>query len=241
MIRSWRRLRGKLSSMDDRKIALMGQMTAGATHEIKNVLAIINESSGLLQDIVNLSKGDAVPKGEQIAKVATRIRAQVARGNEQLNSLNWLAHSVSDDGSSVEINELSSKTVNLMQRFAHTKQVELEFQASDRDVTIHTDVAKLLVVLVACIEYYLNKAQPKSQILLRPGGPGAEAALEIVARSMDGLGTATENEAGGGALPSELANLEPLLGPLGGRVALAERGEGAELHLILPSRGEDDR
>jgi hypothetical protein len=227
--------------MDDRKIALMGRMTAGTTHELKNVLAIINESSGLLQDIVNLSKGDAGPKGEQIAKVATRIRAQVARGNEQLNSLNWLAHSVGDGGSSVEINELSSKIVNLMQRFARTNQVELEFQASDRDVTIHTDVARLLVVLVACIEYYLNRALPKSRILLRSGGAGAEATLEIVTGSADGSETATEIEADGGALPSELANLGSLLGPLGGRLALADQGEGTGLHLILPSRGEDDR
>jgi hypothetical protein len=227
--------------MDDRKIALMGRMTAGATHEIKNVLAIINESSGLLQDIVNLSKGDAMLKVEQIEKVASRIRAQVSRGNEQLNSLNWLAHAVSDGGSSVEINELSSTIVNLMQRSARNKQVELEFQASDRDVTIHTDVARLLVVLVACIEYYLNKALSKSRILLRSGGTGGEATLEIVAGSTDGSETAAEIEAGGGALPSELANLGPLLGPSGGRLALADQGEGAELHLILPLRGEDDR
>jgi len=227
--------------MDDRKIALMGQMTAGVTHELKNVLAIVNESSGLLQDIVNLSKRNAVPKAEQIEKVATRIRAQVARGNEQLNSLNWLAHSVSDGDSSVEINELSSKIVNLMQRFARNKQVELAFEAADRDLTIHTDVARLLVVFVACIEYFLNRVPPKSRVLLRSRGTGEETTLEIAVGSADGSETATEIEAGGGALPSELADLGPLLEPLGGRLALADPGEGAELHLILPSRGEDDR
>lgn len=227
--------------MDAREVALMGRITAGVTHEIKNILAIIKESSGLLQDIVRLGKGDAVPKAEQIEKVASRIQAQVARGNEQLTSLNWLSHSVSDRGSSVGINELSSEIVNLMQRFARLKQVELEFQATDRDVTIHTDVARLLVVLVACIEYYLNRVPSKSRVLLRPGGAGEEATLEIVARSMDGSGTVTEIEAGGGALPSELANLGPLLGSLGGRLVLANPGEGAEFHLILPLRGDDDR
>jgi hypothetical protein len=216
-------------------------MTAGATHEIKNILAIIKESSGLLQDIVRLGKGDVVPKAEQIEKVASRIRAQVVRGNEQLSSLNWLSHSVSDRSSSAEINEMSSEIVNLMQRFARLKRVELEFQATDRDVTIHTDVAGLLVVLVACIEYYLDRVPPKSRVLLRPGGAGEEVILAIVVGSMDGSGTVTEIESGDGALPSELANLGPLLGPLGGRLALADQGEGAELHLILPLRGDDDR
>ena len=129
----------------------MGRITAATTHEIKNILAIIKESSGLLQDIVRLGKGDAVPKAEQIEKVASRIRAQVARGNAQLTSLNWLSHTVSDRGSSVEINEMSAEIVNLMQRFARLKRVELEFQATDRDVIIHTDVARLLVVFVACV------------------------------------------------------------------------------------------
>jgi len=198
--------------MGDREVVFMGRMTA-----------------------------DAVLKPEQIEKVASRIQAQVARGNEQLTSLNWLAHSVSDRGSSVEINEISSQIVNLMQRFARLKRVELEFQETDRDVTIHTDAATLLAVLVACIEYYLNRVPPKSRVLVRPGGAGEEATLEIVAGSMDGSGTVTEIGAGGGALPSELANLEPLLESLGARLVFADSGEGAELHLILPSRGDDGR
>ena len=241
MLRRRGRLLGKGSPMDTRQVALMGRITAAVTHEIKNILAIIKESSGLLEDIVHLGKSGAAPKAEQIEKVTSRIRAQVARGNEQLTSLNWLSHNVSDRGSSAEINEMSSEIVKLMQRFARSKQVELESQAADRDVTIHTDVARLLVVLVACIEYYLNRALPKSRILLRSGGAGAEATLEIVTGSADGSETATDIEADGGALPSELANLGSLLGPLGGRLALADQGEGTGLHLILPSRGEDDR
>ena len=118
--------------METREVALIGRMIAGMTHEIKNVLAIIKESSGLLQDILRLKKGKAVPKAEQIEKVASRIKAQVARGNEQLASLNWLAHSMSDRSSSVGVNELSSGVVNLMQRFARLKQVELELQPTDR-------------------------------------------------------------------------------------------------------------
>lgn len=227
--------------MDTRQVALMGRITAAATHEIKNILAIIKESSGLLEDIVHLGKSGAAPKAEQIEKVTSRIRAQVARGNKQLTSLNWLSHNVSDRGSSAEINEMSSEIVNLMQRFARVKQVELESQAADRNVIIQTDVAGLLVVLVACIEYYLNRVPPKSRILLRPGGTEEEATLTIVAGSMDGSEMEAEIEAGGGALPSELANLEPLLEPLGGRLILADPGEGVELHLIIPSRADDDR
>ena len=69
--------------MEGREVDLMGRITAGMTHEIKNVLAIIKESSGLLQDILRLSKGRKAPDPEQINKVALRIQAQVARGDAQ--------------------------------------------------------------------------------------------------------------------------------------------------------------
>jgi hypothetical protein len=148
---------------------------------------------------------------------------------------------VSDGGSSVEINEMSSEIVNLMQRFARLKQVELDFQAMDRDVTMHTDVASLLVVLATCIEYFLNRESPKGRALLRLSEAREEVTLEIVAGSMDESKTGTESEASGDPLPSELAELEPLLGSLGGRFAFADAGGGARLHLILPSRGNEDR
>jgi signal transduction histidine kinase len=222
--------------MEGREVALIGRITAGMTHEIKNVLAIIKESSGLLQDILRLSKGGAVPKPEQIGKVASRIQAQVGRGDALLSSLNWLAHSMSDRSSSVEIGDLSAQIVNLMQRFARLKQVELAAQPGDRDLTIETDLPRLLLVLVNCIEYCLSTASPKGRLVLRAGGGGEEATLEIATDSLEGSETAHGSEAGGVSLPSELANLEPALTALGARLAFADPGEGGGLRIILPLR-----
>jgi len=227
--------------MEPREVALIGRLIAGTTHEIKNILAIIKESSGLLQDILRLKKGNAVPKAEQIEKVTTRIQAQVARGNDQLAALNWLAHSMSDRSSSVGVNELSSGIFNLMQRFARLKQVELEVQPTDADATVEADVVRLLFVLVTCIEYYLDREPPKGRVVLRPRGSGEEAILGIAAGSAAGHQNAEKPEVGGGPLPPELADLEPLLGPLGGRLAFAEKGGNAELRLILPLRRDGSR
>lgn len=227
--------------MENLEVALMGRMTAGMTHELKNVLAIIKECSGLLQDILRLSKGDAVPRREQIEKMATRIEAQVARGNEQLASLNWLAHSVSDRSTTVGINELSSEIVKLMQRFARLKQVELAVEQSDPDVTLHTDLRQLLVLLVACLEYCLNREAPKGRVVLRAGGTGEEATFGIVTGSTAGSGTPENGESGGGRLPPDLASLEPMLGRLGVRLVFTAPGGGGGLHLTLPLGRDEGR
>jgi len=227
--------------MENREVALMGRMTAGMTHELKNVLAIIKECSGLLHDILALSKGDSVPRREQIEKMASRIDAQVARGNEHLASLNWLGHSVSDRSAAVGINELSCEVVKLMQRFARLKQVELAVQQSDSDVTLHTDLPQLLVLLVACLEYCLERQSPKGRVELRGGAAGEEATFGIVTESPVGSGRPENGEADAGRLPADLANLEPLLGQLGARLALTGPGGGGGLHLTLPLGRDEGR
>ena len=222
--------------METREVALIGRMVAGMTHETKNILAIIKESSGLLQDILRLKKHNEALNAGQIEKVASRIQAQVARGNEQLAALNWLAHSMSDRSSSVGVNELSSGVINLMQRLARLKQVELELLPADRDATVEADVVGLFFVVVTCIEYCLDREAPKGRVVLRPEAFGEEAILKIAGGSaVEGQPTA-RSEADGGSLPPGLPDLAPVLEPLGARLVFADAGAGTELHLILPLR-----
>lgn len=226
--------------METGEVALIGRLIAGMTHETKNVLAIIKESSGLLQDILRLKKGKGVDPAEQIEKAAVRIKAQVARGTDQLAALNWLAHSMSDRSSSVGVNELSSGAFNLMQRFARLEQVEFELQPADHDATIDADVVHLFFALATCIEYCLEKEPAKGRVLLRPAVTGGEAILKIANGSPVERQAMEGAEANGGSLPAKLADLEPILGALEARIAFADAAEGTELHLMLPLRKGGD-
>jgi hypothetical protein len=48
-----------VNSEENRKAAFMGRITAGVTHEMKNVLAIIKESAGLMEDFLKISQDAA--------------------------------------------------------------------------------------------------------------------------------------------------------------------------------------
>ncbi|SCY79729.1 hypothetical protein [Desulfoluna spongiiphila] len=76
---------------DQETTALMGAVTAPATHDLMNVLAIINEHAGLLSDLLHF-KGNGDLSPEQLGKSIAAIETQVARGRGLLSHLNRLAH-----------------------------------------------------------------------------------------------------------------------------------------------------
>jgi hypothetical protein len=64
----------------DLEMAFLGKITASMTHEISNTLAIIQESAGLLSDLINLSKEGSFPHKEKFQRVLGNINDQVRRG-----------------------------------------------------------------------------------------------------------------------------------------------------------------
>jgi C4-dicarboxylate-specific signal transduction histidine kinase len=55
--------------MCDRENAFIGRISASMTHEIKTVLAIIRESSGLMRDLLALGKDGALAYHEKFGKL----------------------------------------------------------------------------------------------------------------------------------------------------------------------------
>jgi signal transduction histidine kinase len=60
-------------------IRFFGEISASISHEIKNVLAIINENAGLLQDMIMMNEKGLPLNPERLSKLAHSISGQVAR------------------------------------------------------------------------------------------------------------------------------------------------------------------
>ena len=74
--------------------AFLGRTTAGVTHELQNVLAIIKESSGLMRDLIFLSDETSDHSRDRFQRSFQTIDNQVNRGVQLLNNLNRLAHTL---------------------------------------------------------------------------------------------------------------------------------------------------
>ncbi|BCS98523.1 hypothetical protein DSLASN_41550 [Desulfoluna limicola] len=99
---------------------LMGAVTAPATHDLMNVLAIINEHAGLLSDLLRFAKGEPLPP-EQLEKGIKAIEAQVSRGRTLLTQLNSFAHATDLSPAPLDAGNAVAEVVHLTQRKFHAQ------------------------------------------------------------------------------------------------------------------------
>jgi signal transduction histidine kinase len=119
--------------------AFLAAMTGSATHEVRNVLAIIKESAGLVEDMLHVFAKKGTLDPEKIYRAVDRIDVQVKRGADLLTNLNRLSHTLDSEQALVELNHEVEQAVFLSQRFARKKGHRVVAQPSESEtrVTVH--------------------------------------------------------------------------------------------------------
>ena len=151
----------------DQETVFIGKITAGLSHEFMNVLAIIRERSGLVEDLMALHQEAAFPFRDKLAKTLTTIGQQVTRGIAIGERLNQFAHSMDEPIVRVEINDLLELITFLMQHVARRKKIQLKVAPVEPPLGLETDPFGLLLVLAACIEYCMDRTGEGGEITLR--------------------------------------------------------------------------
>jgi len=133
-----------------------GKMSASISHEIKNVLAIINENAGLLEDYTFMAeKGKAIDPA-RLKILAGKIKTQIQRADGIVKNLNKLAHSVDEPIGRVELNETLGFLAALSGRFASMQGVTLDRQRSENPVEITMSPFLLQNILWLCLEFAME-------------------------------------------------------------------------------------
>ena len=109
--------------LHDMELAFFGTITASVSHELNNVLSIINEYSGLLDDLVSGDNKDKPIEKERIQKIALNIAKQIKREQGIIKLLNRFAHRVDNTLVKFNLNELVTDITRLSQRFASLKRI----------------------------------------------------------------------------------------------------------------------
>lgn len=107
-------------------LKFFGRVSATISHDLKNVLAVINESAGLLDDLCMLADKGRPIEPERLVSVAKSILGQVRRGDSIIKNMNTFAHSVDEDVRSMDMGEMLTLMSELCRRPVNAKGATLE-------------------------------------------------------------------------------------------------------------------
>jgi signal transduction histidine kinase len=137
--------------MDTSGLKFFGKVTASVSHEIKNVLAIIKENAGLLEDLTLLADKGRPLEIERVRIVAEKIKGQILRGDGIIKNMNRFAHSVDWTLEQVDLGDIIGLVIELARRLAFMKRINLESKGSREGIMLSTNPFVLENLIWTCL------------------------------------------------------------------------------------------
>lgn len=159
-----------MGAVENPEAVFLAKMTASATHELRNVLAVIKESAGLVEDLMLASQQQKPVNPEKLIRAAQRIDAQVGRGAELLTSLNRLAHGLDQAEEPLALAPHVRQIAFLCQRAARQRRARIEVGAGDGDRSIRANAMQLQMAMATAIECCLELLPEESLIDVQVAG-----------------------------------------------------------------------
>jgi C4-dicarboxylate-specific signal transduction histidine kinase len=206
-------------------LQFFGKMSASISHEIKNALAIINESAGLLEDLSLRAERGIPVEPERLKKQAGNILKQIRRADGIIQNMNKFAHSIDEPMKNVDIGEMVALVAALSGRFALMKGITLEAQPPASPIIVHSSPFFLENLLYLCLVFCMDNAGPGKTVSLSIGKTEAGAGIRF--SHLDGLAEAAE-----GVFPGERVTV--LLSALGAKLEVSK--ERKEISITLSGK-----
>ena len=149
------------------KLASLGTLAAGVAHEINNPLAIINESAGWLKLIINKKEMAQMSRKQDFEKALNKIEKGVMRAKRITHQL--LGFARKDDSVFAEVNlmELVEEGINLVNREAVNKNIEILREIAPDKNTIWSDPSQLRQVLINLLTNAIHATNVGGKITIR--------------------------------------------------------------------------
>ena len=204
-------------------VRFFGEISASISHEIKNVLAIINENAGLLQDMVMMIEKGMPLSPERLSGLARSIGRQVNRGDRIVKDMNRFAHSADHPSEAVDIGEIIHFISVLAARLIAMKGEAPNIKVPAKPITAVTNRFFLEDLVWTCLCRAMDARAPDQTVCVVADKAGNAPRIRFFGLSGDFLAS----EAG---LPSPR---ETMVAGLLGIQLKTDRDKG-EIVLILP-------
>ncbi|MFO7931331.1 MAG: hypothetical protein ACQETG_00795 [Thermodesulfobacteriota bacterium] len=165
----------------EKTMAFFGKMTANLTHEFKNILAIIQESAGLMEDIMAISPLSKEKYQDRFNNSMATIKNQLHRGMQLAARFNKFAHAPDQTNAQMDLDETIDHFCTLTERFARLKNISLQAgKGTPPGANLTTNPVLFYMALFYGLESCLAVLPANTSISIAPAEKNGRQAVEIV-------------------------------------------------------------
>lgn len=160
-----------------------GTVSASATHDLKNVLAVIQENAGLLEDLCRMAERGRPLDPGRLLRLAAELQQQVRRGDRIVIAMNRLAHSVDEEPQAWDAAGLLEVLAVLSARFLAARGLALRISPPAAPVSLPASPFLLIRLLWSGLEKAASRGCPAK--ILEVSGESAGEGLAFRIRGFD--------------------------------------------------------
>lgn len=161
------------------RLAALGTLAAGVAHEINNPLAIINESAGWLKLILKKDEMAEMPRKQDFEMALDKIEKGVDRARRITHQLLGFVRKSDTVLAEVDLSELADEAIELVNKEASNKDVEIIRETDTLLSTIWSTPSKLRQVLINLLTNAIHATDSGGKITIILKGIGEKIALIV--------------------------------------------------------------
>ena len=167
----------------DTQLKFVGAITASVTHELNNIISILNQTGGLLDDMLAGAEQDISIKSERLRKIADRIRIQTERGINIIKRLNSFAHSGDQSFGTFDLNELMENLGALLERFVTLRGASLSMELSSESLELTNNPLAVQQIIFLSLKIILRDTQKNEAVIISTNGTETGRKIKLLLKA----------------------------------------------------------
>lgn len=149
------------------EMSFVGKVLREFTHELKNHLAIIRETAGLVEDLMTLRKSPSKDDREEYLKPLHSISTQIDKTIQLVNHLNTFSHRMDVPHSAFSVNQAIEELAALIHRFSSQKGIKIETDFETTLPQVYGDPSRFSCLLFCLIEEAMEALLKDSRLTIK--------------------------------------------------------------------------
>ena len=175
------------------KVRFMGRMAATVSHDLCNVLATIQQASGLLGDYLSLARKESLksmglrPKfkyNDKFDEIIAQVQTQVNRGQDMCENLSRLAHAPDEGQEGADLARAIDLLAKMSSRVAKKHKVKLVVAPAPQECRAAVSLIEVLTVLETVLLGVAWECRERGDIVFAPGEDGDKVYVDILCQAL---------------------------------------------------------